>query len=309
MSGLGCDRTHGRSGSAQIETNKFQSTLPEGSDRRHQQICGASLRRRVERPHHDTSQVVHLLKIPDFLFVSILMMWYVGVINDENTSMKGGKMPIRLEVWGENALFSRSEFKTERVTYDVMTPSAARGILEAILWHPGMRWRIDRIHVLNPIRFDSIRRNEVDSVINIGKIRTMAEGRGDGGAIYTAESIQQRSSTILRDVRYVIDAHFELNRARMSSTDSAEKFQSMFMRRAAKGQCFHHPYFGTREFPVEFQLWQESGDPVGFEHGHRDLGYMLYDFDYRNPAHPVPLFFRAELDDGVLDVESVEVRS
>ena len=218
-------------------------------------------------------------------------------------------MPIRLEVWGENALFSRSEFKTERVTYDVMTPSAARGILEAILWHPGMRWRIDRIHVLNPIRFDSIRRNEVDSVINIGKIRTMAEGRGDGGTIYTAESIQQRSSTILRDVRYVIDAHFELNRAKMSSTDSAEKFQSMFMRRAAKGQCFHHPYFGTREFPVEFQLWQESGDPVGFEHGHRDLGYMLYDFDYRNPAHPAPLFFRAELDDGVLDVESVEVRS
>lgn len=85
--------------------------------------------------------------------------------------------------------------------------------------------------------------------------------------------------------------------------------QSMFMRRAAKGQCFHHPYFGAREFPVEFQLWQESGDPVGFEHGHRDLGYMLYDFDYRNPAHPTPLFFRAELDDGVLDVESMEVRS
>lgn len=218
-------------------------------------------------------------------------------------------MSIRLEVWGENALFSRSEFKTERVTYDVMTPSAARGILEAIFWHPGMRWRIDRIYVLNPIRFDSIRRNEVGRVIDIGKIRAMVEGRGDGGAIYTAESIQQRSSTILRDVRYVIDAHFELNRAKLSSTDSAEKFQSMFMRRAAKGQCFHHPYFGAREFPVEFQLWQESGDPVGFEQGHRDLGYMLYDFDYRNPAHPAPLFFRAELDDGVLDVESVEVRS
>ena len=251
-----------------------------------QRIRGASLRRRVERPHHDTS--LGSVFIGVFLFVSILMMWYVGVVNDEDTSMKGGKMSIRLEVWGENA---------------------ARGILEAIFWHPGMRWRIDRIHVLNPIRFDSIRRNEVDSVINIGKIRTMAEGRGDGGAIYTAESIQQRSSTILRDVRYVIDAHFELNRAKMSSTDSAEKFQSMFMRRAAKGQCFHHPYFGTREFPVEFQLWQESGDPVGFEHGHRDLGYMLYDFDYRNPAHPAPLFFRAELDDGVLDVESVEVRS
>lgn len=85
--------------------------------------------------------------------------------------------------------------------------------------------------------------------------------------------------------------------------------QNMFVRRASKGQCFHHPYFGTREFPAEFQLWEGDGDPIGFEQGHRDLGYMLYDFDYRNPAHPVPMFFRAELNDGVLDVESVEVKS
>ena len=141
--------------------------------------------------------------------------------------MRGGAMSIRLEVWGDNALFTRGEFKTERVTYDVMTPSAARGILEAIFWHPGMCWRIDRIHVLNPIRFDSIRRNEVDSVIDKGKIRAMAEGRGDGGTIYAAESIQQRASTILRDVRYVIDAHFELKRSKMTPTDSAEKFQNI----------------------------------------------------------------------------------
>ncbi len=218
-------------------------------------------------------------------------------------------MPIRLEVWGDNALFTRSEFKTERVTYDVMTPSAARGILEAILWHPGMRWRIDKIYVLNPIRFDNIRRNEVDSVINASKIRTMAEGRGDGDAIYAAESIQQRAAIILRDVRYVIDAHFELNRSKMAPTDSAEKFQNMFIRRASIGQCFHHPYFGTREFPAEFRLLEEDDDPTGFEQGHRDLGYMFYDFDYCNPAHPIPLFFRAELNDGVMDVKSVEVKS
>ena len=99
------------------------------------------------------------------------------------------------------------------------------------------------------------------------------------------------------------------NRSKMTETDSAEKFQNMFVRRASKGQCFHHPYFGTREFPAEFQLWEGDGDPIGFEQGHRDLGYMLYDFDYRNPAHPVPMFFRAELNDGVLDVESVEVKS
>lgn len=218
-------------------------------------------------------------------------------------------MPIRLEVWGDYALFSRPEFKTERVTYDVMTPSAARGILEAVFWHPGLRWRIDRIHVLNPIRFDTIRRNEVDSVVNERKIQAMAEGKGDGGAIYASESIQQRSSTILRDVGYVIDAHFTIDRGKASPDDSAEKFLNMFMRRAGKGQCFHHPYFGTREFPAEFRLWERDTDPVGFERGHRDLGYMLYDFDYRNPAYPKPLFFRATLDNGVLDVASAEVRS
>ncbi|OZG62790.1 type I-C CRISPR-associated protein Cas5 [Bifidobacterium hapali] len=218
-------------------------------------------------------------------------------------------MSVRLEVWGDYALFSRPELKVERVTYDVMTPSAARGLLEAIFWHPGMIWRIDKIHVLNPIRFSSIRRNEVDSVINVSKIKAMAEGRGDGGAIYTSESIQQRASTVLRDVRYVIDAHFDMNRKRMSPADSAEKFQSMFMRRAAKGQYFHHPYFGTREFPAEFRVWEGESEPVGFEQGHRDLGYMFYDFDYRNPAQPQPLFFRAALDNGVLDVASAEVRS
>lgn len=217
-------------------------------------------------------------------------------------------MSIRLEVWGDYALFSRPEFKTERVTYDVITPSAARGILEAIFWHPGLQWGIDRIYVLNDIRFDNIRRNEVESVVVSSKIRSMAEGRGDGGVIYTSESIQQRSAMVLRDVRYVIDAHFKLVRSKMSSTDSAAKFQSIFNRRASKGQYFHHPYFGTREFPVDFRLW-EGDAPIGFEQGRRDLGYMLYDFDYRNSARPKPLFFRAVLNDGVLDVESAEVRS
>ncbi|MBT1175176.1 type I-C CRISPR-associated protein Cas5 [Bifidobacterium sp. LC6] len=218
-------------------------------------------------------------------------------------------MPIRLEVWGDYALFSRPEMKTERVTYDVMTPSAARGILEAIFWHPGLCWRIDRIYVLNPIRFDSIRRNEVDSVINVSKIRSMAEGKGDGGAINTSESIQQRSATVLRNVRYVIDAHFTIDRRKAAPEDSAEKFQSMFMRRAAKGQYFHHPYLGTREFPADFRLWEKNEDPIGFEQGHRDLGFMLFDFDYRNPASPKPSFFRAALNDGVLDVASAEVKS
>lgn len=218
-------------------------------------------------------------------------------------------MPVQLEVWGERALFSRPEFKTERVTYDVMTPSAARGLLEAIFWHPGLNWRIDRITVMNPIKLDTIRRNEVSSVINASQIRSMAEGRGDGGAIYTADTIQQRSATILRDVRYVIGAHFDVIQSKMSSTDSVGKFQNMFVRRASKGQCFHHPYFGTREFPAEFRLWEDSQPPMGFEQGRRDLGYMLYDFNYENPAYPKPLFFRAELFNGVMDVSSVQVKS
>lgn len=217
-------------------------------------------------------------------------------------------MSIRLEVWGDNALFTRGEFKTERVTYDVMTPSAARGILEAIFWHPGMCWRIDRIHVLNPIRFDSIRRNEVDSVIDKGKIRAMAEGRGDGGTIYAAESIQQRASTILRDVRYVIDAHLSLkveNDTNRFGREVPEHFHTSCIQRAV----FPPPILWCSRISCRVPVMEDDSDPVGFEQGHRDLGYMLYDFDYRNPAHPVPLFFRAELNDGVVDVESVEVKS
>lgn len=218
-------------------------------------------------------------------------------------------MPIRLTVWGERALFSRPEFKTERVTYDVMTPSAARGVLEAIFWHPGLHWRVDRIHVLNPITFDTIRRNEISKVVNAATIRSMIQHPEKHEAVYAAESIQQRSATVLRDVRYVIDAHFTLDQAKLSSKDSAAKFQSIFVRRAQKGQCFHHPYLGTREFPAEFQLWDSSDEPQGFETGHRDLGYMLYDLDYSNPAHPQPMFFRAELNDGVMDVANAQVRS
>lgn len=218
-------------------------------------------------------------------------------------------MPVRLTVWGEHALFSRPEFKTERVTYDVMTPSAARGVLEAIFWHPGLHWRIDRIHVLNPIMFDTIRRNEVGKVVSATTVRNMIQNPEKIEAIYAAESIQQRSATVLRDVKYVIDAHFTLDQSNLSPTDSAAKFHSIFVRRAQKGQCFHHPYLGTREFPGEFRLWDSPDQPQGFEIGYRDLGYMLYDLDYSNPAHPKPMFFRAELNDGVMDISNVQVKS
>jgi CRISPR-associated protein Cas5d len=217
-------------------------------------------------------------------------------------------MPIRLEVWGDYACFTNPALKVERVSYDVMTPSAARGILEAIFWHPGMKWVIDRIHVLAPIKFVNIKRNEVDGVISRNTIAAMMRGKKMNNVIYTSESIQQRATTMLQDVHYVIDAHFGMT-AKKAENDTPAKFQSIFNRRAERGQCFHEPYFGCREFPVKFRLWEENKPPQGFEHGTRELGYMLYDLDYTNLGDPHPQFFRAQLIDGVLDVTDIEVHS
>jgi CRISPR-associated protein Cas5d len=215
-------------------------------------------------------------------------------------------MSVRLEVWGDGALFSRPEMSVERVSYDVMTPSAARGILDSIYWHPGMFWRIDRIYILNPISWDNIRRNEVSAVIGRNTARSMMSGKG-GNVIYSSDVIQQRASTYLRDVHYVIDAHFVLKQP--GNADLAAKAISIFNRRAQKGQCYHHPYFGCREFPVDFRLWNSSDDPKGFETGVRDLGFILFDMDYSDSADIKPLFFRAKLVDGVMDLRDVEVVS
>ena len=156
---------------------------------------------------------------------------------------------ISLEVWGDYAAFNRPEMKTERVTYDVMTPSAARGILDAILYHPGLRWVVDRITVCSPIRFTNIRRNEVKDVISASKVKT-ALRRGPGDlCLVTSESIQQRAAMVLKDVRYIIDAHFEMTECAAAS-DNPGKFQEMMRRRVEKGQFYHAPYLGVREFPA-----------------------------------------------------------
>ena len=156
-------------------------------------------------------------------------------------------MSISVEVWGDYACFSRPEMKVERVSYDVMTPSAARGLLEAIYWHPGMKWVVDRIHVCAPIRFTNIRRNEVKDTVSARKAQTVME---KGGELYlaTPDSIQQRAAMVVRDVRYVIDAHFEMT-ARATPTDNPGKFQDIMRRRVEKGQFYHQPCFGVREFP------------------------------------------------------------
>lgn len=210
---------------------------------------------------------------------------------------------IRLKVWGDRASFNRPEMKVERVSYDVMTPSAARGILEALLWKPAILWQIDRIHVINEIKFDNIRRNEVASKIPAGNVRTAMKGSEVTLCQYAAEDRQQRAATLLRDVCYVIEAHFEMT-DKADENDTPEKFYNMFLRRAREGQCFHRPYFGCREFPVQFEL-VESEVPKAHEsfNGEKDLGWMLLDLDFTdNPSTPTPHFFRAILKDGILDV-------
>ena len=212
-------------------------------------------------------------------------------------------MPISLEVWGDYALFTRPEMKVERVSYDVMTPSAARGLVEAVYWHPGLKWTIDRIHVCAPIRFTNLRRNEVKSTVSARSARTVME-RGKGELyLCTSEDIQQRAALLLRDVRYVIEAHFDLT-AQAAPGDNPGKFQDIVKRRIKKGQFYHQPCFGCREFPAQFK-WCEALPPCPEElEGDRDLGWMLWDMDYTDPENIRPLFFRAALRDGVLNVPS-----
>ena len=207
-------------------------------------------------------------------------------------------MSVKLHIWGEYACFTRPEMKVERVSYDVMTPSAARGILEAIHWKPQIRWVIDRIHVLRPIRFQNIRRNEVGSKISASKAKTaMLSGDPSGLHLAVDEDRQQRAMLALRDVAYVIEAHFEMTAK--ANGDVPAKHREMFRRRAATGQCFHQPCFGVREFPAHFELVEEA-PPSTLDTPDRDLGWMLYDIDYADESAPV--FFRARLEGGVVDV-------
>ena len=219
-------------------------------------------------------------------------------------------MPISLEVWGDYALFTRPEMKVERVSYDVMTPSAARGLVEAIYWHPGLRWTIDRIRVCAPIRFANLRRNEVKSTISARSARTVME-RGEGELyLCTSDDIQQRAAMLLRDVHYVIEAHFDLT-DNAAPGDNEGKFQDIVKRRIKKGQFYHQPCFGCREFPAQFR-WCDQLPPCPDElKGSRDLGWMLYDMNYDDPEDIRPLFFRGKLENGVLNVpdrNSGEVR-
>lgn len=227
---------------------------------------------------------------------------------------------IRLKVWGDYACFTRPEMKVERMSYDVMTPSAARGILEAIHWKPAICWVVDAVHVLKPPRFQSIRRNEVGAKIPAGKVKSaMKRGDLEGLQLLVDEERQQRASTVLVRPAYVIEAHFVLT-DRAGPDDNEGKHLDLFNRRARRGQCFHQPCLGTREFAASFELIEPDATlpapdeddrtrDLGFEEP-RDLGFMLWDIDHQAKGRP-SMFFRAELKDGVIRVPppgSPEVR-
>lgn len=213
-------------------------------------------------------------------------------------------MSMLIEVWGDYACFSRPEMKTERVSYDIITPSAARGLVEAIYWHPGMKYHIDRIYLLNPVRFTNIRRNEVKSTLLSSAALSAAKG-GAAPVLYTSADIQQRAALVLQDVHYVIECHFTMT-DKAAPGDNPGKFQDILRRRLNKGQCYHQPCFGCREFPANFREWP-AGEPIPALPVTQDLGFMLYDLDYADPENIKPQFFRAKLVDGVLDCRNVEV--
>lgn len=214
---------------------------------------------------------------------------------------------IRLKIWGDYGCFTRPEMKVERVSYDVITPSAARGILEAIHWKPAIRWVVDAVHVLEPIRFQSIRRNEVGHKAPYSKIKS-AKKRGDlkDLQILVDEDRQQRAATVLVKPAYIIEAHFEMT-DKAGPDETEGKHLDIFNRRAARGQCFHQPCLGTREFAAHFALLPpESELPKAIDES-RDLGFMLWDIDHQAPGRPA-MFFRAMLEKGIVKVPAPNAR-
>ena len=210
--------------------------------------------------------------------------------------------PLALRARGPLACFTRPELKTERVSYPVMTPSAARGILEAVLWKPAIRWRVERIKVLAPIAFTSFRRNEVSAVAPAPKSATIERG-GDYAPLLIEDRRQQRNTVALRDVDYVIEARIELT-SRAGEGDNLAKFVDMFRRRVEKGQHFHQPYLGCREFAAEIEpVTDDTRGPIDET---RDLGIMLWDIEFgeatRGKPQNRPVFFAARLDAGVVEV-------
>lgn len=209
-------------------------------------------------------------------------------------------MTFCLTVWGDYACFTRPEMKAERVSYDVMTPSAARAVMEAVFWKPAFRWEISAIEVLKPVRWANIRRNE------LGGVASYSGGNAGRGGVYIEDDRQQRAATLLRDVKYRIHAR-QVMTARAGPDDSPKKLEEMFLRRAAKGQCAVQPYLGCREFSAFFELAQGNDNSEPALAQDADFGYMLHDMDF-SCSPPKPAFFRAIMKQGRIDLDGVEIR-
>ncbi|QDU88409.1 CRISPR-associated protein Cas5 [Pirellulimonas nuda] len=236
------------------------------------------------------------------------------------TAYQGQRSHISLRIWGDYACFTRPEAKVERLSYDVITPSAARGVLEALYWKPEVRWVVERIHVYREPRFTNLRRNEVASKASAANAKQAMNGTPAGTlALYADEDRQQRAATILTGVEYIIGARFEV----LDDSEPVAKHYNMFKRRAERGQCFHRPYLGTREFACDF-AWVEGPIPASPLTGERDLGWMLHDLVFTpldknqekladtlcahtgRPLKAEPRFFRAQMHDGVIEVPPLQ---
>lgn len=207
--------------------------------------------------------------------------------------------PLELKVWGDYALFTRPEMKVERVSYEVMTPSAARGMMRAIFWKPEIHWQVREISVLKPIQRMSIRRNEVKSKINPNNAMSWAKEGNEDRRFFADRQRTQRNSLILRDVAYVIRADIEL--AEHARDEHPAKFRDQFRRRVDKGQCFFRPYLGCREFSAHFS--KPTGDEQTIDKTDA-LGRMLFDINYEGDGsgRGKPVFFQAKLEDGRMKV-------
>ena len=214
---------------------------------------------------------------------------------------------ITIRVRGDYALFTRPEMKVERVSYDIITPSAARGIIEAIYWKPAIRWVIDRIHVLNEPEFTNIRRNEVSEKISTDKALRVMGGAQEALYLASNEVRQQRAAMVLKNVDYIIEAHFDLLPEKVGPQDTVEKHYNMVLRRLRKGQYFSSPSLGTREFGAKVELIEDGQIPDSKLKGHLDLGWILYDMDFTDPENILPVFFQAELQNGVLDLTQLKL--
>jgi CRISPR-associated protein Cas5d len=207
-----------------------------------------------------------------------------------------GRYEVRVR--GQFACFTRPEFKTERFSYEVLTPSAARGVLEAILWKPAIFWHVRRIRLLAPVQFAQFKRNEVNSRVATPKAAAASRTGAGIDDYFADEDRAQRNTVALRDVDYAVDAEMVMT-PRAGSGDNAKKFDEMFRRRLERGQFHMQPYLGCREFPAIVEPY--TGDPPPLEQESRDLGLMLHDIRYA-PTRNEAVFFHARIDKGVIDI-------